>query len=133
MKTGRCQCGEICYESIGEPQALYVCHCQECQKQSASAFGMSLYVPRAGFRITEGIPKYWSRDTDSGNKLMCAFCPNCGTRLWHEFAGKPEIISIKVGSLDQPIDISDAIHVWVKRKLLGIIIPENCQQFFEED
>lgn len=38
MKTGQCQCGAIRYESTGESLALYVCHCLECQKQSASAF-----------------------------------------------------------------------------------------------
>jgi hypothetical protein len=32
------------YRITGEPIALYVCHCRECQKQSASAFGLSLEV-----------------------------------------------------------------------------------------
>ena len=63
MRTGACQCGEICYESRGKSRGLYICHCQECQKQSASAFGISLDVLRAGFHITQGTPKYWSRVT----------------------------------------------------------------------
>lgn len=46
MQTGRCQCGEICYESSGQAVGLYICHCRECQKQSASAFGISLDVPQ---------------------------------------------------------------------------------------
>lgn len=49
--TGGCQCGSVRYEFAGEPLALYVCHCIECRRQSASAFGMSLAVPRAGFRL----------------------------------------------------------------------------------
>ncbi len=49
MQTGRCQYGEIRYESVGEPQTLYICHCQECQKQSTSAFSISLDVSRDGF------------------------------------------------------------------------------------
>ena len=40
--------------------------------------------------------------------------------------------SIKGGSLDQPIDLSNAIHVWVKRKLPGIILPDHAKQFLEE-
>src|ERR1700730_909187 len=48
IRTGGCQCGQVRYESSGESVALYVCHCRECQKQSASAFGMSLEVPRTG-------------------------------------------------------------------------------------
>ena len=52
MRTGRCQCGEIRYESVGETLSLYVCHCRECQKQSASAFGITLEVSRAGFHVS---------------------------------------------------------------------------------
>ncbi len=132
MQTGRCQCGEICYESVGKPLALYICHCRECQKQSASAFGISLEVPYAGFRLTQGVPKYWSRATDSGRQLKCAFCPTCGSRLWHESEPMSETISIKGGSLDEPLDVSNAIHVWVSRKLPGIIIPDNAKQFPED-
>lgn len=84
MQAGRCQCGEVCYESRGKALALYICHCRECQRQSASAFDISLDVPRASFSIAQGIPKYWSRDTDSGKKIRYAFCSICGSRLWHE-------------------------------------------------
>ena len=133
LREGGCQCGEVRYKSAGEPVALYVCHCRECQKQAASAFGISLYVTRANFRVTQGCPKYWSRTTDSGNKLRCAFCQTCGSRLWHEFSPDAEVISIKAGSLDNPIDLSNAIHVWVTRKLPGIIIPDGARQFQMED
>lgn len=133
MRTGRCQCGEVCYQFAGEPLALYICHCRECQKQSASAFGISVRVSRADFQITQGTPKYWIRNTDSGRKLRCAFCPICGSRLWHEYDPLTEMVSIKGGSLDEPIDVSDAVHIWVKRKLPGIVIPNTAKQFLEED
>ena len=132
MKTGHCQCGEICYESVGESISLYVCHCLECQKQSASAFGISLDVPLSGFSVTQGQPHYWTRNTDSGRKLQCAFCPTCGSRLWHKEPGT-DIISIKGGSLDESLDISEAIHVWVSRKLSGVVIPKSAKQFLYED
>src|SRR5688572_11506191 len=113
MRTGRCQCGEIRYQSAGEPSALYVCHCLECQKQSASAFGITLEVPRSTFQITQGSPKYWSRAAANGKKLRCAFCPNCGSRLWHEYEDPSSTtLSIKGGSLDEPLDLTEAIHVW---------------------
>ncbi len=132
MRTGGCQCGEVRYESAGEPIALYVCHCRECRKQSASAFGMSLEVPRAGLRVTRGTPKFWSRPTDSGRRLRCAFCPNCGSRLWHEREGPSETLTIKAGSLDEPVDVSTAIHIWTSRKLPGMAIPADVQQFLQE-
>ena len=57
MRTGGCQCGEVRYECEGEPLALYVCHCRECRRQSASAFGISLIVPRKGFPCDAGCTK----------------------------------------------------------------------------
>jgi hypothetical protein len=132
MRCGGCQCGEVRYESAGEPLALYVCHCRECQKQSASAFGMSLAVPRKGFRVTRGAPRYWTRGTDSGRRLNCAFCANCGSRLWHESEGVPETVTIKAGSLDDPVDFSTAIHIWISRKLPGLTIPDGAPRFAGE-
>jgi hypothetical protein len=130
--VGGCQCGEIRYASVGEPLALYICHCRKCQKQSASAFGMSLEVPRVGFRLTQGTPKFWSRATDGGRRIRCAFCPNCGSRLWHVPENPSETITIKAGSLDVSVDVSTAIHIWVSHKLPGMIIPVFAKQFPEE-
>jgi hypothetical protein len=128
MLTGGCQCGAVRYESTGEPLALYVCHCRECQKQSGSAFGMSLEVPRQGLRVTRGAPKYWSRDADSGRRCKCAFCPDCGSRLWHEAESEPVTATLKAGSLDVPVDFSTAIHIWTSRKLPGLAIPAGAVQ-----
>ncbi|MGH6948972.1 MAG: GFA family protein [Kiloniellales bacterium] len=132
MLTGGCQCGALRYESAGAPLALYACHCRECQKQSASAFGLSLEVPYAGLRLTRGAPKTWRRNTDSGRRLVCVFCPDCGSRIWHESEAEPKTVTIKAGSLDEPVDLGAAIHIWTSRKLPGVVIPEGAKQFPEE-
>ena len=130
MRTGGCQCGAVRYEVSGEPIALYVCHCRECQKQSASAFGLSLEVARADLRLTRGAPRRWTRMTDSGRRLACLFCPDCGTRLWHQAADRAAAtLTVKAGSLDEPVDLSAAVHIWTTRKLAGVLIPEHASQF----
>lgn len=131
-RTGGCQCGAVRYESASEPVALYVCHCTECRKQSASAFGMSFLVPRSGFRVTRGEPKVWTRRADSGRQLHCFFCPDCGSRVWHERGGMTETVTIKAGSLDEPVNFSTAIYIWTSRKLPGMTIPVGAPQFAEE-
>jgi hypothetical protein len=132
MITGRCQCGAVRFEHSGTPTAVYVCHCRECRRQSASAFGISVEVTKAGLRVTQGAPKVWTRDTDSGKRLRCAFCPDCGSRLWHTPESGADWLTLKGGSLDQPPDLATAIHIWTSRKLPGVIIPEGAQQFPEE-
>jgi hypothetical protein len=130
--TGGCQCGAVRYEIAEDPLAVYVCHCRECRKQSASAFGISAEVRRATFRLTRGTVKRWSRPTDSGKTLDCLFCPDCGSRIWHEAAGGAETITVKGGSLDEPPDLRRAVHIWTSRKLSGVIIPEGAEQHPEE-
>jgi hypothetical protein len=129
--TGRCQCGAAVFAVSTGPLAIYVCHCRECQKQSASAFGISVSVPKAHFHLEQGDVRSWSRPTDSGRTLHCHFCASCGSRLWHEGPGRPEL-SVKGGSLDDPVDLTSAVHIWTSRKLPGIVIPAAATQFPQE-
>jgi hypothetical protein len=88
-------------------------------------------MPPGTMRVTKGTPKFWTRLADSGRRMRCAFCPDCGSRLWHEpEAG--DYLTIKAGSLDEPVDISKAIHIWTKSKLSGTVIPPGAQCFPEE-
>ena len=131
-RTGRCQCGAVRYECTNEPFALLVCHCTDCRKQSASAFGLSLPLPRNGFRLTRGAPKYWARRGGSGLEIRGAFCPDCGTRLWDEPQDAPDNVVLKGGSLDEHVDMTNAIHIWTASRLPGVIIPEGARQFAGE-
>ena len=127
-RTGGCQCGAVRYEIAAVPLETYVCHCRECRRQSASAFGISVMVPAAAFRVTQGAAREWTRPADSGNVVVCHFCPNCGSRLWHDAPGQATI-SVKGGSLDEPVDLSGATHIWTVRKLEGVVIPEGAKQY----
>jgi hypothetical protein len=132
VMTGGCQCGAVRYEIAGAPVATYVCHCRECRKQSASAFGISVIVRVGDFHLKQGATKSWTRGTDSGARLKCVFCPECGSRLWHEGEPKGPTISVKGGALDEGADLSEARHIWVSRKLPGVVIPAGRPQFAEE-
>jgi hypothetical protein len=129
--AGGCQCSAIRFVVTEAPLALYVCHCRKCRKQSASAFGISVIVPRTALRVTLGTPAHWSCAGDSGRIYDSAFCPTCGTRLWHDGEGNATI-SIKGGSLDAPPSLENAVHIWTSRKLTGVIIPDGALQFPEE-
>ncbi len=76
--------------------------------------------------------KGWSRMTDSGHALDCAFCPEFGSRLWHQRRGAIETVSVKGGSLDDPVDLRSAVHIWTSRVLPGIVLAEGVAQFSGE-
>ena len=125
-RRGGCQCGAIRYAIAGEARAVYVCHCRECRAQSASAFGISVIVAARDLRLLQGHPRVWTRPTDSGRTLDCAFCPECGSRLWHGDPAADATVSVKGGSLDEPPDLGDAIHIWTARRLRGVVIPDGA-------
>ncbi len=82
--------------------------------------------------MTKGKPRIWTRSADSGRKVECAFCPACGSRVWHQSSGTSDTVTIKGGSLDDPVDISKAVHIWTSRKLQGVLIPDGATQFDQE-
>ena len=131
-QSGGCQCGGIRYAVPRLPLIIYVCHCAECRKQSASAFGISFTVTRTALRLLRGTPHYWSRQTASEHVLDCAFCAVCGSRMWHRSSGHPETLNIKGGSLDEPLDLGSAVHIWTSSKLPGVVIPPGAVSFAHE-
>jgi len=104
------------------PLTLYACHCTECQKQSSSGFGMSMPVPKTGFAVT-GELKIWSRISDDGHIVQCAFCPVCGVRVFHLPMRNENIVNVKPGTLDGAKWIKPVGHLWVSSAQAGTYIP----------
>jgi hypothetical protein len=126
--NGGCQCGEIRYMLSGTLPPAYACHCGECKKQSASAFSMSVVV--AFDRLTvAGIPASFETTAYSGATKTCYFCPKCGTRLWHGSSALPDIITLKVGTLDESAHIAPSAHLWVSKKQAGISLDPAVPAF----
>ncbi len=127
--TGGCQCKRIRYEIRAEPLTLYVCHCQECQKQSSSAFGMSMPVPRDAVVILQGQPKQYQRSSESGREVSCWFCGECGTRLFHNPARNPQITNLKPGTLDDTSWLKPVGNLWTRSSQKWVILNEQLLNY----
>ena len=127
---GGCQCGSLRYRLDGEPLGLAICHCTECQRQSGSAFAMSLTVPKESFRLLSGELKTFTTLCDSGRTKECAFCPSCGTRIYHQGEAG---MSIKAGTLDETSGLHPDAHYWTKSKQPWVPIPDGARTFPDDD
>jgi hypothetical protein len=127
--TGRCQCGHLQYEIKTEPVVLYVCHCTDCQKQSSSAFGMSMTVPREAFSIAKGETKSWSSTTETGNKKTGHFCPECGTRIFNESSRRPQSVNVKPGTLDDTSWLRPVGNFWTRSAQPWVPISESMLNY----
>ncbi|MBT8389340.1 MAG: GFA family protein [Altererythrobacter sp.] len=121
--TGGCQCGAVTYRAKAEAKG-YACHCRDCQKQSSSAFGISLPMDAADLAV-DGELGCYTKTADSGAQTDCYFCPNCGSRIYHEGKGRPGKVTIKAGTLDDTSTIRLTGHVWVSRKQPWLDLPES--------
>jgi len=128
-REGGCQCGAVRYAVEGEPLWVTVCHCKECQRQSGSAFGMTFAVKREAFHLLQGQLKTFTRSSDSGRPVGCAFCPECGTRIYHEPRYVDGVGNLKPGTLDDTSFLEPIAHAWTSSKQRWVAIPEGVKTF----
>jgi len=112
--TGGCLCGKIRY-SVSQPvEKIIACHCTHCQKASASGASYNTVVPAGAFAITAGTPKLFADMADSGNILHRYFCGDCGSAIYNQRTKTPEMVVIKVGTLDDSSQMKVVMNIWTK-------------------
>jgi hypothetical protein len=109
-----------------EPIRVLACHCKECQRQSGSAFGMSMPVKKDSLTVT-GLTKQSTRSADSGSEVTGVFCPECGVRIYHVLASAPDVVSIKAGTLDDTSWLRPRSFIWMKSAQGWISVPDDVK------
>lgn len=104
--TGKCFCGKISYEIIGEIKHSSICHCSGCRKASAAPAVAWITVDASSFKIIKGqLSKIRAKENEYG-ACYCVgertFCPNCGTHITFIGDNRKNEIDITTGSIDDP-------------------------------
>ncbi len=110
--TGGCLCGKIRYEISQPMQNIIACHCTNCQKSSGSGISHNTPIPSSAFKLTSGQPKVFADTANSGNKLYRAFCGDCGSPIYSQREKMPEMMVVKVGTLDNSNAMKLAMNIW---------------------
>jgi hypothetical protein len=127
MITGGCQCGAVRY-SFDEPlPPAYCCHCDECKKQSASAFSMSVVIELNRLSL-KGNLTFRDSVSFSGKPKRACFCGLCGTRIYNQTAESGQV-TLKVGALDTASQVISRGHLWVSRKQPWVILEPGVSTF----
>jgi hypothetical protein len=98
---GGCLCGDVRYSASGDPVVTSICHCQQCQKQTGSAFVEVVAVKEGDFSI-QGTLQTYTYAGDSGREKNAKFCSRCSTVVFIEAEGFPGMALIMGGTLDDP-------------------------------
>jgi len=100
-RTGQCHCGSLKVIASGEPERVYLCHCEACQRRTGTAFHFGASYLQERVRL-DGERKIYERDADSGNRIRFHFCPNCGTSVFWEGDKSPATCGVAVGCFADP-------------------------------
>lgn len=131
--AGGCQCGQIRYRIAADRvKTLCCCHCRDCQKQSGSAFGMSLILPREAFTLEQGVLSVWEHRSARDNLKRAHFCPHCGGRLYNDGGKASALVSVKAGTLDDTSMLRPAGHLWTKRAQAWVSLAADTLQYEDE-
>jgi hypothetical protein len=99
----------------GEPVRISICHCLECQKRTGSVFATQARFPREHVTI-EGRTSQWTRLGDSGEPATFRFCPVCGSTVYWEAPGVPDVVSVAVGMFADPSFPPPHVSVYEERQ-----------------
>ncbi len=125
--SGKCLCGMVSYNCHSEPKAIFNCHCTDCRRATGSVFGTNLFIPENKVDI-QGKISTFTHTSDSGSTMTKLFCPNCGSLLFGKNSAKPNVMSIRAGSVEQVDIIKPMINVFMSRKVPSTPIDDNLKQ-----
>lgn len=113
-REGGCLCGAVRYTLKSEPEAIAVCHCTHCQKQSGSVFSFNLFVPEADYEQRGETAIYLDRG-DSGEPSYRHFCRDCGSPITTRVTAMPGTVLVKAGTLDSMEGLQPQTEIYTDR------------------
>ena len=125
---GGCSCGAVRYRLTSEPMFVHCCHCLNCQRQTGSAFVINLLIERDRVETTAGTPQPFDVPRDDGSVQRIHRCPDCQVALYSEY-GRPEILFVRAGTLDDPSAVAPDVHIYTRSKLDWVGLPEGTPAF----
>ncbi len=125
---GGCYCGQIRYTAATPPQGAMQCHCRECQYITGGHPNAIVFFARDDFRFTKGTPAEFARD-DLETPVTRFFCPNCGTGIGTRSPRRPDMMIVKVGTLDDPSQFKPQAAIFTIDKQPFHALPEGVPSY----
>jgi hypothetical protein len=122
-----CACGQLRLTCEGEPVRISMCHCLDCQRRTGSVFGVQARFPRSQITSIEGKSTAFTRVADSGNTVTTYFCPACGSTVYWELSGFPDVIAVAIGAFADPGFPKPRISVYESRQHSWARTPDDVE------
>lgn len=124
---GSCLCGGVRYSVGGEPGPITVCHCSRCRKANGSAFQAVSQVAKIDFQLQSGQELLAEYESSPG--VFRVFCRVCASPLYSRRTAMPDVLRLRIGSLDTPIASRPALHIFTASKADWYDIRDDAPQY----
>lgn len=127
MIKGSCLCGGVRYEYEGEITEIAMCHCSQCRRAQGTGFVTNCPIEREKFRViagTEFIKKYRA----SPLKVR-TFCSNCGSPLFSARDDLPDIMRLRLGTVETPFQCQNRYHIYTADKAEWVALNDGFPLF----
>jgi hypothetical protein len=129
QRQAACHCGQLRVRLTGDPALVSSCHCLACQRRTGAVFGSTSFFRREQVVSIEGEHGTWRRAGDSGRFLTFHFCPTCGSNVFWEAEGTPDMVSIAVGAFADPSFPAPARTVWTENRHGWLTFPPTIPPY----
>lgn len=110
-KSGSCLCQGVRFEIDGALNPILACHCSQCAKTSGN-FATMTSTAAANVSMVSDETLRWFQSSETVNR---GFCSRCGSNLFWKQTASPDIY-ITAGTIDKPIGVRIAEHIYVASK-----------------
>lgn len=127
MLEGSCACGQVSYKIQGQLRGpVTYCHCWRCRKHSGSSFGTTAAVRASEFEVRTGEQLLSSWESSPGVHRFFARC--CGSPLFKRHDHMPQILGLRLGTLDTDPGRRVEMHFMVGSKAPWVEIQDTLPQ-----
>jgi hypothetical protein len=114
--SGKCLCGNVEYNADTEIKLMANCHCTDCRAATGAAYSTLVFIDKDALQVT-GTPGVFHHKADSGADMEKHFCSDCGSQMFGCNSNRPNMMSIRVGGLDQTSLVKPAVNVYLSSKI----------------
>jgi hypothetical protein len=131
LRRASCNCGQLQVDCEGEPVRVSMCHCVECQRRTGAVLSNQARFNRSQISV-EGRSTRYVRVGDSGKGVAFQFCPVCGSTVYWELEGFPDVLAVAVGAFADPAFPAPQHSVYQRSKHHWVKLPADLPIHHED-
>lgn len=126
--TGRCLCEAVTVSLASDPIGARTCLCRDCQKFSGGNGTTNAFFVADDVSYT-GELTWYEGTADSSNTTWRAFCAVCGSHIFTRGSGRPDLLGMRLGALDDRDLIAPQAVIWTDSAPDWLAIDSDLPRF----